>query len=372
MSNLNNTRRPFPENRFTTPFGNFSGFPDIYGSLFATEYRTDSDDEDDVVDEEVGRESETRPLLGRRKSSRAESKGDATRTKTFFLLIKSFMGTGVLFLPKAFKNGGLLFSAIAQVVVALMSCVAMHLLLRCRERYGGGYGDIGEAIGGKKVRTLILASITISQIGFVCPNIIFTTQNMNSFLEAVLNESWPLSTKALIGIQLVFLIPLAFVRNMSKLGGTAFLSSVIILLGLVYIYYFDISTIAREGVNNTVQQFNPRDFTSTIGSVIFAFEGIGMVIPIQSSMREPQKFEKLLFIVLIIITIIFTSVGAFSYATFGDNTKTEIFSNLPQDNKLVNAVQFLYSLAVLMGTPVLLLPAIRIVEGALLGNRSGK
>lgn len=90
-------------------------------------------------------------------------------------------------------------------------------------------------------------------------------------------------------------------------------------------------------------------------------------------MKEPEKFNRLLFTVMFIITIIFTAVGALSYATFGSYTLTEVISNFPQDSKLVNAVQFLYSLAVLVGTPVQLFPATRILEGKLFGhNSSGK
>lgn len=357
-------------------------FLNLYGSL-AWEDPTDSEDSGSSVEDDddterqrttpsEGEDGESRPLLGRRKSSKAANKGEGTVTKTFFLLMKSFVGTGVLFLPKAFKNGGLLFSSIALVSVSLISCLSFHLLLECRVRYGGGYGDIGAAIGGKKTRAIILASITISQIGFVCASIIFTAENLNSFLEAVLHASAPLSTKALIGIQLIILIPLAFVRKMSKLGSAALLADIFILLGLGYIYYFDISTIAKHGMNKTVQLFNPRDYTLCIGSAIFAFEGIGLILPIQSSMREPKKFERLLLTVMLIITIIFATVAALSYATFGINTKVEIISNFPQDSKLVNAVQFLYSLAVLVGLPVQLFPAMRIVEGSLFGHRSGK
>lgn len=222
------------------------------------------------------------------------------------------------------------------------------------------------------MRSIILASITLSQLGFVCAGIIFTAENMYSFLEAVLKGSSPLSIKALIGIQLILLVPLAFIRNIAKLGGAALLADVCILLGLGYIYYFDISTIARDGINDTVHLFNPRDFTMTIGSAIFTFEGIGLILPIQSSMKQPQRFENLLYTVMLIITIIFTSVGVLSYATFGDATTVEIISNLPQDSKLVNAVQCLYSLAVLVGDPVQLFPAMRIIEGALFGYRSGK
>ena len=362
-------------NSITSPItSNFVSFLDLYGS-FAGEDLVESEDECAIEDEEQftdEQDGERRPLLGSRRSSRALKQGDATVTKTFFLLMKSFIGTGVLFLPKAFKNGGLLFSAITVVAVSLISCVAFHLLLQCRARYGGGYGDIGEAIAGKRMRSIILASITISQIGFVCSGIIFTAENLYSFLEAVIRGSTPLSAKGLIAIQLIVLIPLALIRKISKLGGAALLADLFILLGLGYIYYFDISSIATEGINKTVHLFNSRDFTLTVGSAIFTFEGIGLILPIQSSMQEPQKFQGLLFTVMFIITIIFTSIGALSYATFGDITKVEIISNFPQDNKLVNAVQFLYSLAILVGTPVQLFPALRILEGSLFGRRSGK
>ena len=104
-----------------------------------------------------------------------------------------------------------------------------------------------------RMRSIILTSITISQIGFVCAGIIFTAENMNSFLEAVSKTSSPLASKSLIGFQRILLIPLAFVRNISKLSGAILLADVCILLGLGYIYYFDISTMAMQNVNKTVQ-----------------------------------------------------------------------------------------------------------------------
>ena len=357
---------------------NFVSFLDLYGSFAGEDLAESEDDESATEDEEQGETSteaqvgERRPLLGRRATSRVSKPGDATVTRTFFLLMKSFIGTGILFLPKAFKNGGLLFSAITVVVVSLISSVAFHLLLQCRARYGGGYGDIGGAIGGRRMRSIILASISLSQIGFVCSGIIFTAENLYSFLKAVIKGSIPFGTKSLIGIQLLVLIPLALIRNISRLGEAALIADIFILLGLGYIYYYDISSVATEGINETVRLFNQQDFTLTVGSAIFTFEGIGLILPIQSSMQKPQKFEVLLFVVMFIITILFTSIGALSYATFGDITNVEIISNFPQDNKLVNAVQFLYSLAILAGTPVQLFPAIRILEGSLFGRRSGK
>ncbi|ORY82473.1 amino acid transporter, partial [Protomyces lactucae-debilis] len=364
---------------FTGPVtNNFIDFLDLYGQ-FAGEDLAESDNDESVSTDddhltpahEVTDES--RPLLGRRKSSRVPKKGDASIVKTFFLLVKSFIGTGVLFLPKAFSNGGILFSSIALLAVSLVSCLAFHLLLECRKHHGGGYGEIGQAIGGDHMRTIILISITVSQIGFVCAGMIFVAENMSSFLAAVGKTSdSPLSVSALLALQLAVLVPLALIRNIAKLGSSALLADVCILIGLTYIWYYDIATLLSSGAHHSVRLFNAHNFPLTVGSAIFTFEGIGLLLPIQSSMARPQHFERLLYLVMLLITLLFLSVGALSYATFGEHTRTEIITNYPQTSKLVNAVQFLYSLAVLVGTPVQLFPAMRILEGGLFGHLSGK
>ncbi|KAL9009658.1 MAG: hypothetical protein Q9173_005339 [Seirophora scorigena] len=354
----------------------FVSFLALYGN-FAGEDLAESEDASlaTTEDEEDVPATETRPLLGRRKSSRRPiPPGNAGTTKSFFTLLKAFIGTGIMFLPKAFKNGGILFSSITLVTVSLLSCLSFHLLLLCRRRYGGGYGELGATIGGSRLRSLILSSIALSQIGFVCSGVIFIAQNLRSFLNAVSpGPTIGIGTKSLIAMQLVVLIPLALIRDISRLGPAAMLADVFIFIGLFYIWYYDISTLATSGLHPSVELFNPRDFTLTIGSAIFTFEGIGLILPIQSSMAEPGKFPRLLYIVMVIITIIFTSVGALCYATFGHRTRVEIISNYPQTSKLVNAVQFLYSIAVLVGTPVQLFPATRIIETKIFGDRdSGK
>ncbi|KAI8960366.1 transmembrane amino acid transporter protein-domain-containing protein [Daldinia sp. FL1419] len=353
---------------------NFVEFLELYGS-FAGEDLADSDDEAILSGEEEEEEeqpSETRPLLGRRRPSRAPRSATATTKQTFFTLLKAFIGTGIMFLPKAFNNGGILFSSLTMLAVSTVTMLAFHLLLACKAKYGGGYGEIGQAIAGKFMRGLILFSITMSQLGFVCAGIVFVAENMTSFLKAVLHGDSPLSPASLILIQLIFLIPLAFIRNIAKLGPVALLADACILLGVGYIYYYDIAHLASNGIHESVVLFNPAKYTLTIGAAIFTFEGIGLILPIQSSMTKPERFEWLLGVVMFLITVLFTAVGALCYATFGENTEIEIINNYPQDSKFVNAVQFLYSLAVLVGTPVQLFPAIRIIEGKIFGTHSGK
>lgn len=359
---------------------NFVSFLELYGSFAGEDLEdtdSDLDTESAIEDGEGSPSDERRPLLPRRKSSkRIKREGDAGTTKTFFTLLKAFVGTGIMFLPKAFRNGGILFSSLVLITVSIITTVCFRLLLQCRSKYGGGgYGELGESIFGPRFRSLILASICLSQLGFVCAGLIFTAENLLSFLNAVvpIDKEQPFGTASLIAIQFVLLIPLALIRNIAKLGPSALLADVFILIGLVYIWYYDIAALASRGAAPSMNLFNPSAFTLTIGSAIFTFEGIGLILPIQSSMKEPEKFPYLLYLIMFIITAIFTSVGALCYATFGDETKIQIISNFPQDSKLVNAVQFLYSMAVLVGEPVQLFPAVRIIEQALFGDRaSGK
>lgn len=127
---------------------NFVEFLDLYGN-FAGEDLEESDSDEPDTDTEAeagdGGDGERRPLLGRRKSTkrRAQRPGDAGVTRTFFTLLKAFIGTGIMFLPKAFQNGGIVFSSITLLSVALITTLAFHLLLKCKAKYSGGYGELG-------------------------------------------------------------------------------------------------------------------------------------------------------------------------------------------------------------------------------------
>ena len=90
----------------------FVSFLDLYGS-FAGEDLDESEDESVVSvmeDEAEAQALETRPLLGKRILSRREARtGNAGTTKSFFTLLKAFVGTGIMFLPKAHAHNRVLY-----------------------------------------------------------------------------------------------------------------------------------------------------------------------------------------------------------------------------------------------------------------------
>jgi proton-coupled amino acid transporter len=361
---------------FLSLYGHFAGeeLEEDDEALGPGEYFT-SGSEGDVYDEFSDDEPmEESALLtpSRRKRRRKERGGSGNNSPmgATLLLLKSFVGTGVLFLPRAYLNGGMLFSNVVLLFVAALSYYCFVLLITTRLKINGSFGDIGGILYGKWMRNLILASIVISQLGFVAAYIVFTSQNLKAFILAVTDCKTDISTTWLIIMQMVVFLPFSLLRDIGKLGFTALIADAFIVIGLAYLFYYDILTLNTSGLADIIM-FNEKDWTLFIGTAIFTFEGIGLIIPIQESMRHPQKFPKVMFVVMVIITTIFTVMGAFSYAAYGSKTETVVLLNLPQDDKLVNGVQFLYSLAILLSTPLQIFPAIRITENALF-TKSGK
>ncbi|KAH6655293.1 transmembrane amino acid transporter protein-domain-containing protein [Truncatella angustata] len=363
---------------FLTIYGHFAGeqLEEDDEDLLPGEYFSSGEDEfesDEGSDDDREPMEDSALLTPSRRRRRRRVRGGSGNNSPFnaaLLLLKSFVGTGVLFLPRAYLSGGMVFSNLILAFIAAVSYYCFVLLVTTRLKVVGSFGDIGGILYGRWMRNLILTSIVISQIGFVAAYIVFTSENLQAFILAVSKCNTYIPITYLILMQMVIFLPFALFRDIGKLGFTALVADAFIVIGLAYLFYYDVLTLSHNGLADIIL-FNQKDWTLFIGTAIFTFEGIGLIIPVQESMKSPAKFPKVMFIVMIIITTIFVTMGAVSYAAYGSKTETVVLLNLPQDNKFVNAVQFLYSVAILLSTPLQIFPAIKITENALF-TKSGK
>ncbi|ODQ64117.1 hypothetical protein NADFUDRAFT_84119 [Nadsonia fulvescens var. elongata DSM 6958] len=369
---------------------NFIEFLSIYGHFAGEELEEEDEEEEEESNEGARRQRASRSYDGHlhldqlepdeetplnphtptRKSRRqAIAQGNASASKAVMLLLKSFVGTGILFLPKAFLNGGLLFSSLVLTLCAALCYWCFLLLVQSRMATGiNSFGDIGGALYGPVMRQMIISSIVVSQIGFASAYIVFTSENLRAFVLSIWGKS--LNIETLILIQLIIFMPLSMVRDIVRLSGTALIADLFIMLGLIYLYYWSGSLVAHNGISDIVL-FNSDNWALFLGTAIFTFEGVGLIIPIQESMKHPHQFTSVLAGVMIGITFLFVSMGALCYSAFGSQTQTVVILNLPQESKFVNGVQLLYSAAILLSTPLQLFPAIRIMENGIF-TRSGK
>ncbi|KAK9761175.1 hypothetical protein K7432_014108 [Basidiobolus ranarum] len=298
------------------------------------------------------------------------TEGATSAKKAFLLLIKAFIGTGVLFLPKAFSNGGLVVAIAVLFVVAVITSVAMLLLVKVRLQVPGDFGAIGEKIYGRPMKIVVMISITISQIGFCCAYFIFVAQNLNDLTRSLSNCRMDIPVVYFIFLQLVVYMPFSLVRKIKAFSHAALLADVFILFGIAYILYRDVDKLATIGVGK-IQYFNTKDYPLFIGTALFSYEGIGLVLPIVNSMKEPKRFPVVLSSVIVAVTVIFVTVGAMSYSAFGDKTETIVLLNMPAGHPMTITVQFLYVAAILLTLPLMLFPAIDIFEEGIFGTKSG-
>ncbi|KAI7887539.1 hypothetical protein K492DRAFT_139636 [Lichtheimia hyalospora FSU 10163] len=343
---------------------------------FAGENLSDSDDDDE----------ESAPLLQTYRSRRRGSprrvteegapKHKASMVKTGFLLFKAFISSGILFLPKAFSNGGLFFSICILYLMGFISLFCFLRLLECKNYVAGSYGDIGGAMYGPWMRRIVLFSIAISQLGFMCGGTIFIVENIIQAVRSLSHHAIQLTSTQTLTMVALLLMPFVLIRNIAKLSSTALFADVLIVMGLLILLACDVHQIffssdTPQPGPNVEWLFNPSAYPVFIGTAVYSFEGIGLIIPIRDAMERPEKFPLVLTIVMGIVATVLCLVGSLGYVAFGTDVKTVALLNLP-DGLLGNTVQLFYALAVHLTNALTLFPTVRIVEHALFGERTGK
>jgi proton-coupled amino acid transporter len=99
------------------------------------------------------------------------------------------------------------------------------------------------------------------------------------------------------------------------------------------------------------------------GILIFNFS---LVLPIAESMKHPEKFTRVVNYGMLVVLFTFTLIGSLGYLALGEKVETNIFLNLPT-NPAAASVQFFYAIAIMLSFPLMVYPAIRIIEGGLFG-----
>lgn len=268
-------------------------------------------------------------------------------------------------------SGGLALSIVLMVVLASVCLVAFQILVKAQQKIGGSYGDVAQHLYGAWLRHVIHVFLCISQMGFVASYLIFISENIGIVVNTLNNCNAPFAPKYFIWIVLIAIIPICWVRKIARLSWVAIIADVFIAFGLICILYFTSSQIAQHGVGKNIILVNQESFGLMIGTAIFSFEGIGMVLPIVEGMKNPEKFPRVLNIGMVICTTVFTLIGAIGYIAYGDITQASVVANIPRVPLSVT-VQLLYAVAMILTSPFMLYPPLGIIEKYIFGARSGK
>lgn len=306
-----------------------------------------------------------------------EAPRGASVRKTVFTILKSFIGSGILFLPKAFEHGGMLFSIVGLSISAILSTFCMLRLTDCSNvvalTSSGGisYGLLGSRAFGPVGRIAVNVSLVLSQLGFCCSYLIFVEKNVGDILAQAFNTdtnavgSFPWM---LILLQIPLYTPLTWVRRIEYFAITNLIADVLIFFGLIYIAGYSLAQLeGRPSSQSTWENFNPNSWALFLGTAVYCFEGIGLVLPIYDAMDDKikHKFPKIVSTTIMFLVVFFCTFAGLVYAAFGEDTQSVVTLNLPNASVsgATMTVQLTYSLALVLTYPLMLYPVIVILEG---------
>lgn len=189
-------------------------------------------------------------------------------------IVKSFIGSGVLFLPSAFKNGGWAFSVASMTLAAVLTQVCIMRLIACRSVVTGSYGTVGRKAVGRWGEVAVDVSLVLSQSGFCIVYVTFIAKNVLQLMNA--HSCWLGGSYlwAFIVAQFAVFWPLTLVRRISWFGKTNLAADAIIAVGLTGILAYCISGMvgkAHDGVALVAPAFNSGEWPLMLGTAVYAF-----------------------------------------------------------------------------------------------------
>ncbi|XP_055586977.1 proton-coupled amino acid transporter-like protein CG1139 [Uranotaenia lowii] len=285
---------------------------------------------------------------------------------TLLHLIKGSLGTGILAMPLAFKNGGLVFGFIGTALVAVIYAHCIHLLVGtsqkiCRRKRFPSleYAQTAEQVflnGPPRLRRLAPAAkayidymILLLSFFSVSVYLVFISTNFRNVLNHETDLDWDirsyiLLTAVVIAVitqirELKYLVPFSLLANFSIL--------VVFAICLFYIFKLPLRFEEQRLWPDVTQ------LPSFFGTVVYALEGMAICLPVENKMKNPQYFLRRLGVVngaIFFITVLYNITGFFGYGVFGADVQGSVTLNLPQDDLLAKSTQILAAGAILLTT----------------------
>ncbi|KAE8668272.1 Amino acid transporter ANTL2 [Hibiscus syriacus] len=313
---------------------------------------------------------EDTPLIGKGKPL-------SSKSKTFANVLIAIVGAGVLGLPYAFKRTGWAMGLLLLFSVAGLSTYCMMLLIHTRrklESFENGFakissfGDLGYAVCGAFGRFVVDVLIVLSQAGFCVGYLIFIANTLTNLFNGQVSVASSLSlgmssftAKSLyVWGCFPFQLGLNSVPTLTHLAPLSIFADVVDLGAIAVVLVEDVQLMLKR--SHEVIAFGGLSvFFYGMGVAVYSFEGMGMVFPIESEMKDATKFGKILALSMGLISLIYGAFGALGYLAFGAETKDIITANLGA-GWISTMVQLGLCINLFFTFPLMMNPVYEIVE----------
>ncbi|XP_014243772.1 proton-coupled amino acid transporter-like protein CG1139 [Cimex lectularius] len=285
-----------------------------------------------------------------------------TNFETLVHLLKGCLGTGILAMPDAFKNSGLVVGTVGTVLIGFVCTYCLHVLIRsqyilCKKlrvpllTYPESM-KIALEQGPNFLKFLIPIAaplvdifITLYQLGICCVYVVFVAESVKEIADFYWTE---LDVRVWMMIILIPLIAINLIRNLKLLAPFSSLANVITFIGLAIILYYIFWPEFPSP--STVEAFGKvRNYALYFGTVLFALEAVGVVVALENNMKNPKAFGGYFGVLnqgMGLVTFMYMFVGFVGYVKYGDKARGSVSLNIPNNEILAQGVVLAFAIAI--------------------------
>ena len=282
-----------------------------------------------------------------------------------FNLFKGTVGGGAFLIPTAYTEAGYAFGPVIALLCGVMVIDCASMVLRAKQRIARlkvqTYPEVAEFVFGRPMFFAISAALATSQLGFVLIYLQFAA-GLIRHLVPPFDESYPI----LVVAGALVVTPMTFLSgNLRALGASSAVASVGVFYCLMATLGYSIASIQQHSRACSSEAIvDPAKWIMFTASSVTVIEGIGVVLPIENSVRNPEKFPVVLRATLSGIIAIYLVYGVVGYLAYGSALNVSLISIIPP-SPLATTVQVAMAAQLLLTAPLQFVPAIQIVDRAL-------
>ena len=339
----------------------------------------DEETDPDIIDQIADKTPMTKRRIIREENVKKQKK--LSPMATAFTVFKGFVCTGILYMPADFVAGGYGFSALTIILALILTLYCAKLLLEVHEQENGGsLPELGFKVYGKPGKIAVDIALFSSQFGFVCAYIYFIASQIggeNGVIQCATTDNPDKNTCAggvtispwwFMLICMAIYVPLVFVRKIEVFAVTHLFGDIMIIVTIVVVCIYAGIEIGDHGFDTSGVAFlNTQLWPDAIGFSVYAFEGIGVILPIMEVTEKPEIYMKILTVTCLAIALMYIGFSEFCIFSYGASTLTRplITDSLPPQSAVTWIVKIAFSLNLVFSYPLVIHPANLVLESYL-------
>ncbi|ORX74524.1 hypothetical protein DL89DRAFT_264377 [Linderina pennispora] len=252
-----------------------------------------------------------------------------------FNVLNSIIGSGIICLPIALKNAGLVAGILLLILVGMISQFTTYTLVFTGKRTNAmSYSEVARQALGTTGYRILNASLIFSMLGALTTYLIIVGDILTALREAYLPAlAWATRSATIIGVSVSCISPFLFFRNSGPLAKISCRTDYPLVLGSKVFPALGMLSFSFCSSHAAFQNF------------------LGLEV------RSLQNWRKCTMIATWAALVICCSFAVIGLMSFGSGVQANIFQNFPQNDPYVNVARLLFCLTLVLTFPLTFYPA---------------